>query len=207
MHLSKTISGNDVSVQCHEALSEQGNWLLEQVQKVADEKGTTTVVRAGYRIQIGWSVVTLRAVAKMAFILLEPDFSEDPFHRFRDDVTCTLRVQAEQNDLSSSVVVEPIATSFQDKVIYSRGCLGERRIYLERKVPSPADSGWFIGPGNSVASNNRHEHYDACYAYELLKLRPEVMKVLQLPPGYLVVFDGTEIEAIVTPTNEAVYSR
>jgi hypothetical protein len=141
------------------------------------------------------------------FVLLEPDFSDDPFHKVREDITCTLSVQAEQNDFNLRVGIEPLATSFQDKVVYSESCLAGQRIYLERRSPRPTDSGWFIGRNGPEDPSEKRDRLAACYAYELLTLRPEVMKVLQLPAGHLVVFDGPDIRAVLTPEDETVLPK
>lgn len=39
------------------------------------------------------------------------------------------------------------------------------------------------------------------YVYQLIGKRQELMAVLSLPPGYLIVFDGHEIAAIINENN------
>lgn len=205
MQFSTRISGNCLTFQCHESLQLQAEWLLDLVKSLVQDSGDE-VLRDGYRFRVGWSMLTIMQRGIGSYVLLEPDFADDPFHGVRDNLGCTLSVHAEQSDFSSMIGVDPTITSFQDKVIYSKSCVRARRIYLERRRPRATDSGWFIGI-NGADNPNHEEELTACYAYELLWLRPEVMKVLQLPPGYLVAFDGVEIESVLAADNETVFSR
>lgn len=206
MHFSINIYDKTLTFKCSEAMHLQIESLAEFVKTLVAKKGSD-VLRDGNRIQVGWSMLTVKERGPGAFVLLEPDFSDDPFHGVRDNLACTLSVQTEQDDFTSRIGVSPIVTSFQDKVIYSKSCIREQRIYLERRRPRPTDSGWFIGSDHVGAPHGQCEELATCYAYELLRLRPEVMKVLQLPPGYLVVFDGSEIEAVLAADDETVFSR
>lgn len=54
-------------------------------------------------------------------------------------------------------------------------------------------SGWYIGP---VEDNDTTELY-ALYAYQLLKIKPEIIQVLALPNDFMVVFEGNEIKAVL----------
>lgn len=56
------------------------------------------------------------------------------------------------------------------------------------------DSGWYIGPEDQARALGS---YEAILVYQLLALRPALMKVLALPVGYLVVCDRNRIEAIL----------
>jgi hypothetical protein len=206
MQFSTNIDGNRLTFRCHEALHLQAEWLLNFVRNIA-KKGESEVLRDGNKIQFGWSVLTVVESGPGSFVLVEPDFSDDPFHGVRDNLACTLRVQADQNAFSMKIGVKPIVTSFRDKVVYSKSCIGERSIYLERRRPRPTDSGWFIGSNRHDYAHSESEELTACYAYELLRLRPEVMKVLQLPPGYLIAFDGPDVEAVLARDDETVFSR
>lgn len=206
MQFAKTIIGRRLTLECHQALKAQAEWLLNLVDDIVRENGVE-VFKDGYKIEVGWSVLTIGKRSNGEFAVLEPDFSNDPFRHVRDELTCTLSVQAEQNDFSMEVGMAPVVTSFQDKVVYSKSCLDERSIYLERTTPRPDDSGWFIGPTRQQGEPDDPSKFLACYAYELLELRPEVMKVLQLPPGYLVVFDGSEVKAILTADNKKVFPQ
>ncbi len=48
------------------------------------------------------------------------------------------------------------------------------------------------------------EEYESIYAYQLVKLRPALLKVLMLPYDYIVVFDGDTIVEILNENDESV---
>jgi hypothetical protein len=64
-------------------------------------------------------------------------------------------------------------------------------------VPEKGDSGWYIGEVDQPQNELK-----AIYSYQLLPLRPALLKVLALPVGYVVVFENDRIEAILNEQNE-----
>jgi len=171
--------------------------LLSLLEKSEKERGAG-FLEDGASIQIGWSFIKNRREGDK-LIVVEPNFSGDPFQETNNDLTCTLKVKAEQNDVLSGLGLEGTPVSFQDKIILSKGCLEKPHIYLERQMPKSGDSGWYIGevgqPQNELI---------AIYVYQLLQLRPAIFKVLALPEGYIVVFQNNEIETILNEQNEPV---
>jgi len=88
---------------------------------------------------------------------------------------------------------------FCDKIVAAKNVLELDNIYLERtKGCEKGDSGWYIGPVND---EHNAEEYEALYAYELLKLRPSLIRVLTLPFEYLVIFEKDELKAVVNERN------
>lgn len=45
----------------------------------------------------------------------------------------------------------------------------------------------------------------ALYAYQLLKIKPEIIQVLALPNDYMVVFEGNEIKAVLDENDVDVF--
>src|SRR5262249_13822522 len=85
----------------------------------------------------------------------------------------------------------------RETLIYVPANMGDRRVYMERSHNvEQGDSGWFVGPTDRKAAESEMV---ARPTFELLRLRPALLDVLPLPPGYLVVWDGDGIEAIVGP--------
>ena len=83
-----------------------------------------------------------------------------------------------------------------------RRVLDLRRIYMHRRKPvSERDSGWYIGPADDIGEPTDPTQLDAIYVYRLLNLRKALLRVMALPPEYIVVFDDDEIEAVVDPSN------
>ena len=86
------------------------------------------------------------------------------------------------------------------KVVFNRIDQEQTRIYLERTdTGNKSDSGWFIG---TVGENITE--YQALPLEQLLDLRPDLKDILSLPPGYLVVINGEDVEAILNPQDTLV---
>lgn len=49
------------------------------------------------------------------------------------------------------------------------------------------------------------EGYESLYAYELLQIRPALLKVLALPYHYLAVMDDEQIHAILNENDENIW--
>ena len=171
--ITRIISNKKFFVSCADQFRQQADWLLSLLEKIEKERGAG-FLEDGSSIQIGWSFIKIRREGDK-LIVAEPNFSGDPFQETNDDLTCTLKVQAEQNDVLSALGLEGTP------------------------VPKSGDSGWYIGeveqPQNELI---------AIYVYQLLQLRPAILQVLALPKGYIVVFQNNEIETILNEQNEPV---
>ncbi len=136
----------------------------------------------------------------------EPDFFGDPFHDLREDVTCTLAILMAQLAVVNRLDVKPVEVRFDDKMVLVTGCLGERRVYLQRLEPRPGDSGWYVGPVDGPAPEDNPDSYEVMYVFQLLRTRPFLLQLLALPPDYLAILDGDEIGAVVDPGNNDVWN-
>jgi hypothetical protein len=192
---SRIISGKRFTASCADALQPHAEWLLSLFERIEKERGSG-FLEDGARIQVGWSLLSIRREGD-ALVIVEPDFSGNPFETSRADLTTTLSVQAQQNDVLTALGLPGTAVSFRDKIVFAKGCLDQPHIYLERQAPKPGDSGWFIGEVKKPQSE-----LAAIYVYQLLKIRPEILKVLALPVGYVVVFRDTAIEAVLNDKNQ-----
>jgi len=191
----KQVGGTTLLVQCEEPLARQAEWLLDLLGRRSAEG---LDLRDGRSIQVGWTILKLRE-RKGGLVVCEPDYSGDPFSDEREDLTASLLVQAQQNDILKRLGEKGEAAVFQDKIVLAKGCLREQRVYLERTPGAPeGDSGWYIGPAEDREAERELE---ALYVYQLLRVRPALMQVLALPPGYLVVFDGDNLEAVLNDRN------
>lgn len=197
---SAVIGGQDFVVNCSDALEPQAQWLIDLLRRL---HGQGVELGEGKTVEFGWSALRFRRRADDQVILVcEPDFDKDPFEDIRPDVTCTLVIQAKQNDLAARLHVDPLPPSFQDKIVLRKGVLSLQRLYLERTSSPPrGDSGWYIGPVESEETSARQDDLEAIYVYQLLASRSEILTALALPKGYLVVINGNEIEAVIDENN------
>jgi hypothetical protein len=199
-----TLQAGDVRLVtcCDDAFAEPANSLL---QAVASFRGRGKGLNDGVTIQFGWSILTLRRQGD-ELLICEPDFSGDPLTEVREDVTCTLAVLVGQAALINRLGVEPVEVRFDESVLVARGCLADRRVFLQRGDPSPGDSGWYVGPVDSPAPEQKAENFESLPVFELLSRRASLLQVLGLPPGYLTVFDGDEIDAIFDEQDRNVWA-
>lgn len=199
-HSLRTDTGITLVVEYVDALELQARWLLCTVARLFGGEE----LRDGSSIDVGWVILTARGQGR-ELILCEPDFDGDPFHHQSPTVTTTLMVLSQQRDVLARVGNDGTPTRWNEKVVLAKGCLSARKLYLERKADvSAGDSGWYIGP---VGEDGPTGELEARYAYQLLKERPELAQALALPPGYLVVFNDSTIEAVLNPEERDVWAK
>ena len=133
----------------------------------------------------------------------EPDFSRNPFKDELASVNTTLEIVAKQNAFAERFGLAPVAISFQDKILISRGVLDEASFYMERSAPSPenCDSGWYFG---AKGVDMESPVLEAVYAYKILQTRPELVDALILPAGYIALVNQQKITSILNERNEPV---
>lgn len=185
----KSIMGKTIIVTAEKELEPQVEILFAILEQVDHNK-----LIHGFSLQVGWSIYYLHERETGNFILTTADYSKNPFEDITEDLTLALWVQLEQGHFLRKMNVEGLSIKYSDKIILSKGVLEIEKIYLQRNGDvEKGDSGWYIGP---VEDNNTVELY-ALYAYQLLKIRPEIIQVLALPNDYMVVFEGNEIKAVL----------
>lgn len=193
----KMIVGKTIIATAEEVLEPQVEILFAILEQIEDKE-----LINGFSLQIGWSVYYLYERESGDFILTTPDYSKNPFEDITEDLTLALWVQLEQSDFLRKIDVDGLSTKFSDKIILSKGVLELDGIFLQRNGEvEKGDSGWYIG---SVEDDRTEELY-ALYAYQLLKIKPEIIQVLALPNDYMVVFEGKEIKAVLDENDVDVY--
>jgi hypothetical protein len=202
MILKRPIAGDVVVIRCADHLSSQADFVLGVIAR--DVEVGKLHLRDGIRIELGWSVLTLRREADGGMTLHEPDFDEDPFTRLRSDVSATLTVIAAQNDVLRATGARGVRVRFDQKIVLASGVLQLAHVYLQRSADvAKDDSGWFIGPVDEPLA----EQLEAVYVYQLLSTRPEFLRVLTLPSGYLAIFSDGTIESIVDEDDVEVWQQ
>ena len=190
------INGVNFSAKAEEPLYPQLQTLFQLIESIPPHE-----IKNGYRLEAGFTTFTF--VEKTGvYQIMAPDFQKNPLADVTDDLTLALWVQLEQIHLLHTYNIGGETTRFFDKIIVVKQALNESDISLQRfSNCSKGDSGWCIESVKNRGSNNAND-YESYYAYQLLKLRPELIKVLALPCEYLVVFSGNNIKAILNEKNE-----
>ncbi len=198
-----------------EALHEIAAEVLESCAGCAERPpGLADGVRIGY----GWSIMTVRAFASPGregglgdeLVLCEPDFQRDPFEGLTTDISFTLQTIFMTRILHEVVDVEPVGCSMVDAIAVAPGILEERHVLLERRSTTDAESGfsgWFVGPSDSDAFETLDlEGCELIPTAELAKARTHLIKVLSLPAGYRVAFDGHQVVSVLDAQGEERWS-
>lgn len=193
----KTIMGKNIIVTAEKELEPQ----IESLFVILEQVDRNNLIH-GFSIQVGWSVYYLHERETGNFILTSPDYSRNPFEDITEDLTLALWAQLEQGHFLRKINVDGLSIKFSDKIILCKGVLKLEKIYLQRNGNvEKGDSGWYIGP---VEEDNTTELY-ALYAYQLLKIKPEIIQVLALPNEYMVVFEGNKIKAVLNENDLDVF--
>lgn len=193
----KTIMGKTIKGTAEKELQSQIEILFAILEQVEPNK-----LIHGFSLQVGWSVYYLYERETRDFILTTPDYTKNPFEDITEDLTLALWVQLEQDHFLRKINVDGSSIKFSNKIILSKGVLELEKIYLQRNGNvEKGDSGWYIGP---VEDDNTTELY-ALYAYQLLKIRPEIIQVLALPNDYMVIFEGNEIKAVINDNDVDIF--
>lgn len=203
MKLQRKIGAYEIVVECGDDLKVQGEALLNKLVEL-NEHGPA--LKDDTVIEFGWAPLKLREEDD-TLVAYEPDFDGNALHDFVRGVDRVLRVLTWQISLLNSLSLKPEPAHFNKKLVMVKGCLQLLRIYLEReKTSRDDDSGWYIGDEKRPEAREKKSELEGIYVYELLKLRPAVMKVLALPPGYLVTMEGDEPESIFDPDGKDLWA-
>jgi len=193
----RTIDGVRYTARAEEELAGQVDGVFTLLEALDPGK-----LRNGFVISMPWAPLILAGDGE-GYALTSPDFSRDPLAETTDDLSILLWVLVEQSRLLRQAGVDGAGVAFDDKVVMADGVLSEPDVYLERTADAPhGDSGWYVGP----TDRRQVDEYRSCYAFELLRSRPGLIQALAFPPGFLLVFDGDSIKAILDPNDENLLS-
>jgi len=182
-------------MECSENLREYADLAAVKIKSAAD---AGLQLKSGTKIQVGWSVLTLLPEPD-GWRAWEPAFTKDALVDLNPDVNVTLRVLKDQAYVLGQVKEDGFDIRFDQMVIVLKGVLGLRRVFLKRVEPlNESDSGWFVGDPDHPDEQARDD-LEATPVFELYRRRPALLRILALPPGYIVttledgilnVFDG-----------------
>ena len=196
---SRQIGNRTFMVTCREFFAKQADFLLELLADVENESGP---IQNGAKIQVGWTIFIVNERDGQMEVVA-PDYDTNPFTDTNPDLSVSLYVQLAQNHCLQTLQIAGEAALFQDKIVVAKGALEQKRIYLQRgDHAGDGDSGWYLGPVEGEVDSDDLQSY---YIFQLLKHRPSVLQVLALPPGYLAVFDGEQLEAVLDEHDENVW--
>lgn len=195
------INGTKYSLCTEEPLYAQALSMFRAIRTIHQEK-----LKNGFKLQIGFSLFIFVETAE-GYQIVMPDYTKSPFTDTTEDLTIALWIQLEQADLLQLYHLPGETVRFDDKIVAAENVLQKNQISLQR-FTDLGESGWCVeeikkgdnGEFFPVTANA----YESYYIYQLLKIRPALIKALVLPYEYIVVFDGDNIVEILNEQNESV---
>lgn len=193
----KSIGDKIIIIEAKTELHPQVESLFQILSKIEGRK-----LVDGFSLQVGWTIYFL-SKKEDGYHLFAPNYNENPFENTTEDLTVALWIQLQQSRFLRKLNLSGEAIKFSDKIVTAKNIAQVDNIYLQRSGDcEKGDSGWYIGPVNK---DDDTEELEAFYAYQLLKLRPELIKALVLPFEYMAIFEKDEIKAILNENDEDIW--
>lgn len=200
MQTSISIGPRVIRFRCANEFLPQAERLESVLRAIGVERGGDFFT-PGRTIELGASLLELVEYEGVLEVH-EPDFTSDPSVLTHDDLTTTLSIVAQQEDITRPLGVRPVAVSAFDKVKCTEEALRGRDVFMQRVDPSNGNSGWSLA---LIDDPERDEGCDWIPVHALLRLLPSAARVITLPAGYMAMFPDRELSAIVDPTNDRLY--
>jgi hypothetical protein len=189
MIFRQRVGGENLIIECDEYLEAQVRLVFRSIESAV---GQGLELRVGTRIQIGWSVLTLREDAD-GLRVCEPIFRKDLANELNSTLDITLGVLLSQVQILHRVAAEGMDVVYWQAVLARRDAIATAEIYLKRTVPiRKHDSGWYIGDLNAI-EDATEEETEAIEISQLLTSRPAVLQLLALPPGFIATMRDESI--------------
>ena len=176
----------NVAIHCDDTLADPAANLLRAIERFATRLPELT---DGVTIDFGgFTSLRLRDLpgANGDLIVCEPDFDDDPHQNFRDNITTSLAVVSSQAAWLHRLETRGEPARANTVVTWTDAALATGTFFLRRRTPvSDNDSGWHLGARDAAQASEIRSGL----LHEWLRLRPESLPFLALPPGWIVLFD------------------
>ena len=183
----RTVSGRTVVVGCNEADVAAADWLLSQIESIANRGFRAS---DGAVFDFGWIPLTLRARGT-DLVVHAPNGGDGE----TDDLSCALEVQSEQVAGARSLNVPPIFAKHRQSVHVAKNAWGAMAVMLSRIRECTADdSGWI-----ALAKGEEVSEFEIIPVHELVRRKRPWIQALALPAGYIVEFHGDSMVAVGLP--------
>lgn len=193
------IKGNTVKLYSGAPLQGAATAVLRTLNKISE---TNDIFKENFVVLYGWAAFFLDKRdedGKTVYVVQTLDYRDEPTKKI-DDCGLALTVQNMQvNTNQKAGSPKPEVTTFKDTVLVLREAINAEDVYMNRSdVTKDNDSGWYFGLLNDEREGQHDpEELVAVPSCELLKIRGEALRVLEMPVGTLAVFHKNEMTALV----------
>lgn len=179
--------------------------LFEETMK--NEEENYNIINDDKIMQIGFNFYKIKNVNN-EFQIFAVNYKENPFKDFTDDLTLSLDIMKNQLLITKKTgLISDEAISFQDTILVKKTALTSSNLYFEKQVKKQDnDSGWYMGNLDDKDKSNNPEDYTTIKLYELLKICPMGISILNLPVGAMAIIKNNEIVGICDSNNKEVYA-
>lgn len=196
------INGISYRISMEEVLYSQAKTLFHAIETIPYEK-----IRDGFKIEIGFSVFILVKNFDDEYTIVTPDYTKNPFVDTTDDLTVSLGIQFEQINILKSYNIVGEGIRYDDKLAVAKNALNKEYIYLQR-FSDLGESGWCVNEitldKSGKFSCKTADEYESYYAYQLLNIRPSLVKILLLPYDYIVILRNDDVLEILNEKDESI---
>jgi hypothetical protein len=144
-------------------------------------------LRDGMVWPLGWSHFILRKNGD-DYIANEPNYATNPVFALRQDCTTTLAVHREMVAFAALNGASPMFAKFPDRIVVRQGWAHQTALTAER-TDNSVESGWRIDFPNATSETG------VIKVYDLLGVRPSLLRVLALPRGSTVTVNHDDAVA------------
>lgn len=198
------IKGKKVRMYSHVPLKKAGANVLKTFHMLSAK---TDVFQQGFVMNYGWSSFFLDKRkdenGEFVYVVQTVDY-ENNLDMRTDDCGLALIVQNMQMDTNfRAKVSKPEPTFYKDKILVLKKAINAEDVYMNRTdAAKNGDSGWYFGLLND-ADEDKHTDDDFIQVptSDLMKIRGEALRVLQMPVGTLAVFHNGEMTTLVDKDN------
>ncbi|MBR0492031.1 MAG: DUF2185 domain-containing protein [Clostridia bacterium] len=179
--------------------------LFEETLK--NEENNYNIIKDNKIIQIGFNFYKIKNINN-EFQIFAVNYNENPFKDFIEDLTLSLDIMKNQLLITKKTgLISDETISFQDTILAKKAALSSNNLYFEKQVKKQDnDSGWYMGNLDDKDMSNNPEDYTTIKLYELLKICPMAISILNLPVGAMAIIKDNEIVGICDSNNKEVYA-
>lgn len=159
-------------------------------------------IKDGDTYALGFSVFVFKKI-EGGFQVMVPDYQKDPLGYVTEDCSLDLWIMQEQAQLLQYCgIMQGAATRFDDLILFADDAIHAPDIRLHRFSDlDDKNSGWcmetLIKTEDGEWETAEPQEYRGMYAFQLLHLRPSLLKMLALPYDTTVMVHGDDITAIL----------